>query len=51
MREGDHLEDLSADRTIILKSLFKAGKGWIGVAEERDKWRARVNALMNLRVS
>jgi hypothetical protein len=24
--------------------------GWIGLAEERYKWRALVNAVMNLRV-
>jgi hypothetical protein len=26
------------------------GMGWIGLAQDRDRWRAIVNVLMNLRV-
>jgi hypothetical protein len=26
------------------------GVDWIGVAQDRDKWRALVNSVMNLRV-
>jgi hypothetical protein len=26
------------------------GVDWIGLARDRDKWRALVNAVMNLRV-
>jgi hypothetical protein len=38
---------------IILKWIFKTwdgGMDWIYRAESRDRWRARVNAAMNLRV-
>jgi hypothetical protein len=27
-----------------------SGVDWIGVAQDRDKWRALVNAVMNLRI-
>jgi hypothetical protein len=51
--EGDHLKDRGIDGSIILKmDLFEKWDGsmdWIDVAQDRDRWRAVVNAVMNLR--
>jgi hypothetical protein len=47
------LEDPGVDGRIILKWIFKrwdGGMDWIGLAENRDRWRALVNEVMNLRV-
>jgi hypothetical protein len=53
MREGDHLEDAGVDGRIIVKWVFKKWDGamdWIDLAQDREKWRELVNAVMNLRV-
>jgi hypothetical protein len=55
LREGDHLEDGGADGSIILKWILEKWNGgvgldWIDLAQDRDRWRAFVNAVMNLRV-
>jgi hypothetical protein len=42
-----------ADRRIILKWIFKnwdGGMDWIQPDQDRDRWQALVNAVMNLRV-
>jgi hypothetical protein len=53
LRERNHLEDPGVDGRIILRWIFRkwdveAGTG--SMAQDRDRWRALVNAVMNLRV-
>jgi len=53
LEERDHLEEPGVDVRIILSWIFRKWVGamdWIDVAQERDRWRAVVNAVMNLRV-
>jgi hypothetical protein len=50
---GDQLEDRSVDERMILKWISEkldGGMDWIDLAQVRDRWRALVNAVMNLRV-
>jgi hypothetical protein len=47
------LEDPGVDGRIILKWIFKkwdGGMDWINMAQDRDRWRVLVDAVMNLRV-
>jgi hypothetical protein len=53
LREGDHFGHPGVYGRIILTWIFKkwdGGMDWIELAEDRDRWRAVVNAVMNLRV-
>jgi len=52
--EKNYLEDPDVDERMILKWIFQdvgwKGMDWIDLAQDRDRWLALVNALMNLRV-
>ena len=55
LRERDHLgrprrrweDNIKMD----LQEMGCGGMGWIDVAQDRDRWQALVNVVMNLRVS
>ena len=52
LRERDHLGDPIVDGKIILRWIFWKWDGdmdWIELAQDRERWRKLVNAVMNLR--
>jgi hypothetical protein len=52
-RVRDHFEDPGVDGRIIktdLQEVACEGIDWIDLAQDRDRWRAFVNAVTNLRV-
>jgi hypothetical protein len=51
LRKSDHLGDPGVDGRITLKWIFNkwdGGMDWIELAQDRDRLRAVVNAVMNL---
>jgi hypothetical protein len=54
LKERDHLEDPGLDRRMILSLIFRKWdlETWTGssMAQDRERWRALVNAVMNLLV-
>jgi hypothetical protein len=52
LKGKDHLEDPGVDSRVILRWIFRKWDvgAWIELAQDRDRWRALVNAVMNRRV-
>ena len=55
LKERNHLEDPGVDGRIVIRWIFRkwdggGGMDWIDLVQDRDRWRALVNAVMNLRV-
>jgi hypothetical protein len=54
LRERAHWGDPGVDGWINIKADLQemgcGGVGWIELAQDRDRWRALVNVVMNLRV-
>jgi len=47
---GRHRHRWEDNIKVDLQEVGCGGMDWIGLAQDRDRWRALVNAVMNLRV-
>ena len=53
LMKRDHSQDPGIDVRIILRWLFRKRGGamdWFDLAQDRDRWQAVVNTILNLRV-
>jgi len=53
LKDRDHLQDSDLEWRIILRWIIKKWNGsidWVNLAQDRDRWRALVNSIMNLLV-
>jgi hypothetical protein len=50
LKERNHWGDPGVDGRIMLGWIFRKWGVGYGLAQDRDRWRALVNAVMNLRV-
>ena len=50
LRERDHLEDSEYNIKLHLQEVGRRGMSWTALAQDRDRWQALVNAVMNFRV-
>ena len=54
LRKRDHLENPGVNERIILRRIFMkldGDMGWVDLAQDRDRFRALVNAVMKFGVS
>jgi hypothetical protein len=52
LMERNHLEDIGIKGRVMFKGILQGigwnDVGWIELAQDKDRWRALVNAVMNL---